>query len=67
VVLPIELRRIFGIAEDDGLEIYTENDQIILRKHKPVCVFCGNVDKMTSFKGKNICEDCFMAMSKKID
>jgi len=66
VVLPIELRRTFGIKEYDGLEIYTYNDQIILRKHEPACVFCGSRDEVTKFKGKNICKDCFSSMSQKV-
>jgi transcriptional pleiotropic regulator of transition state genes len=33
VVIPIELRRTLQIAEKDALEIYVDNDQIILKKH----------------------------------
>ncbi|MDF2568445.1 MAG: abrB 1 [Sporomusa sp.] len=65
VVIPIELRRTFGIEEKDGLEIYTENDRIILRKHEPACVFCGNADEVTNFKGKNVCKECLSVMSQK--
>ena len=32
VVIPIELRRTLGIAEKDSLEIYVDDDQIILKK-----------------------------------
>jgi len=35
VVLPIELRRGLGVQEKDPLEIYVEDDQIILKKYKP--------------------------------
>ncbi|SMD08817.1 AbrB/MazE/SpoVT family DNA-binding domain-containing protein [Sporomusa malonica] len=65
VVIPIELRRTFGIEEKDGLEIYTDNDRIILRKHEPACVFCGSADEVTSFKGKNVCKECLSVMSQK--
>ena len=64
VVIPIELRRTFGIEEKDGLEIYTDNDRIVLRKHEPACVFCGSADEVTNFKGKNVCKECFSAMSE---
>ena len=33
VVIPIELRRTLGINEKDALEIYVENDRIILKKY----------------------------------
>ena len=32
IVIPIELRRNLGIDEKDSLEIYVEEDQIILKK-----------------------------------
>ena len=34
VVIPIELRRTLGIAEKDSLEIYVDDDQIILKKYQ---------------------------------
>ena len=38
IVLPIELRRTLDIAERDELEIYMENEHIILKKYEPTCV-----------------------------
>ncbi|MCX7780871.1 MAG: AbrB/MazE/SpoVT family DNA-binding domain-containing protein [Negativicutes bacterium] len=65
VVIPIELRRTLDIEEKDALEIYVDSDRIILRKYEPACVFCGNADEITNFKGKNICQECLNAMSDK--
>jgi AbrB family transcriptional regulator, transcriptional pleiotropic regulator of transition state genes len=67
VVIPIELRRTLNINEKDALEIYVDNDRIILRKYEPTCacVFCGNADNVTQFRGKNICHDCMKEMHKK--
>jgi len=67
VVIPIELRRTLSINEKDALEIYVDNDRIILRKYEPTCacVFCGNADNVTQFRGKNICADCMKEMTKK--
>jgi len=60
VVIPIELRRTLGIEEKDALEIYVDQDRIILRKYEPSCscIFCGNADNVIKFKGRNICNDC---------
>ncbi|BBB91171.1 MAG TPA: AbrB/MazE/SpoVT family DNA-binding domain-containing protein [Methylomusa anaerophila] len=66
VVLPMKLRRTIGIAEKDGLEIYVDNDRIILRKYVPACVFCGSTDEIANFKGKNVCKECFATMSQKV-
>ncbi len=55
IVIPIELRRTMGI---DALEIYTDGDQIILKKYEPGCLFCGNIEGVINFEGKNICRTC---------
>ena len=33
VVLPIELRRTLGINEKDPLEVYTDEDKVVLKKY----------------------------------
>jgi transcriptional pleiotropic regulator of transition state genes len=45
VVIPIELRRTLGIEEKDALEIYVDDDRIILKKYKPSmsCHITGHV------------------------
>lgn len=64
VVLPAELRRTLGIEVKDSLEIYTDNDKIVLRKYEPACacVFCGEADGVQVFKEKNICAACALAL-----
>jgi AbrB family transcriptional regulator, transcriptional pleiotropic regulator of transition state genes len=63
VVLPIELRRVFSIAENDGVEIFTEGDRIVLRKYEPACVFCGAASGVKQFRGKNVCRTCVDVMA----
>lgn len=65
IVLPIELRRTLDIGEKDAVEIYVDGDKIILKKYRPCCIFCNNVDDVLDFKGKNICPDCLEAIKKK--
>ena len=64
IVLPIELRRTLDISERDELEIYMENDQIILRKFEPACLFCASDRRLISYNGKNICRDCVKKMQE---
>lgn len=64
VVLPIELRRTLGIAEKDAVEIYIEEDMIILKKYEPACIFCGNARDIQVHKGKNICSACLKDIKK---
>ncbi|MEG0832491.1 MAG: AbrB/MazE/SpoVT family DNA-binding domain-containing protein [Oscillospiraceae bacterium] len=58
IVLPIELRRTLDIGDHDGVEIFTDGDSIVLRKHVPTCVFCGSEDELSVFGNKNVCKDC---------
>lgn len=59
VVLPVEMRKNLEIASKDGLEIYVDDEFIILKKHEPRCVFCGETQgKIHEIKGKNICDSC---------
>lgn len=64
IVIPIELRRTLDIGIKDSLEIYVEDDQIILKKYTPACAFCANASGITIFKGKNICSECLSELSK---
>ena len=64
IVIPIELRRTLDIGIKDSLEIYVEDDQIILKKYTPACAFCSNASGITIFKGKNICQNCLDELKK---
>lgn len=58
VVIPIELRRNLNIDIKDGLEIYTEEDMIILKKHEPGCIFCGEIRDVEIFHDRAVCQKC---------
>lgn len=58
IVLPIELRRILDISHNDPIEIYTDNDTVILKKYQRTCIFCDSTDDVTEFHGKMICNEC---------
>ena len=64
IVLPIELRRVLDIAERDELEIFMENDRIILQKYEPACIFCGSSKSLVAHEKKNVCRSCIQAMAK---
>ena len=63
-VLPSELRKSLGIEIKDSLEIYVSGDSIILKKYLPACIFCGEANEVTVFKGKNICSKCLKQLKK---
>lgn len=66
IVIPIELRRTMGIEEKDALEIYVDNEKIILKKYEPACIFCGNAEEVINYKGKNLCRNCLTELIKQV-
>ncbi|MEW9675317.1 AbrB/MazE/SpoVT family DNA-binding domain-containing protein [Lentibacillus sp. L22] len=56
VVIPIELRRTLDIHEKDALEIYVDNDKIVLKRYTPnnTCQITGETsdDNMSFANGK---------------
>ncbi len=58
VVIPIEIRNQFNIAEKDPIEIYVEGSSIILKKFEQNCLFCGSTKNLLSYHDKLICEKC---------
>ena len=63
IVLPIEIRRTLDIAERDEIEIYMDNDRIVLQKFEPSCVFCSSSYALVNYRGKNVCRDCINSMN----
>ena len=57
-VLPIELRRLLELDTDSSIEIFTDDDAIILKKYQPSCIFCGEARDVTPYMGRNICAAC---------
>ncbi len=63
VVIPIEIRNKFDIAEKDPIEIYVDGSCIILKKYEPNCIFCGNAKNLISYKDKLVCSKCAEKLS----
>ena len=58
VVIPIEIRNQFKIAEKDPIEIYVYGPSIVLKKFESNCIFCGNTKNLLTYNDKLICESC---------
>ena len=65
-MLPIEQRRILEIGDRDSLEIFIEDNMLILKKYQPACIFCGNAKDVMTFKGRNICPNCIHEINTKL-
>ena len=58
IVIPKEMRTKMNISNSDPIEIYVEDDKIILKKFENSCSFCGGSLDLATFKGKKICAAC---------
>lgn len=63
IVLPKELRDSFNIqggakGSGDPLEIFTDGDNIILKKYTPGCHCCKNTDNLIEVLGLKLCPSC---------
>ena len=63
-VLPIEIRRALDINTKDTLEIFTDEDRIVLKKYQPACTFCDSSDEIVLFAEKRICRKCLAQLKQ---
>ncbi len=66
VVIPKELRDKMYIEDGDPLEIFVENDAIVIQKYAAVCVFCGSGEDLRHYKGRNVCRSCTAELKSEI-
>lgn len=64
ITLPIELRRTLGVGERDALEIFVEDDRIILTKYEPTDIFTGEKEDLYDFCGKKVSRDSIVQLAK---
>ncbi|HIT90226.1 MAG TPA: AbrB/MazE/SpoVT family DNA-binding domain-containing protein [Candidatus Merdenecus merdavium] len=57
ITLPMELRKSFNIQERDPLQIYVEDDMIILQKYTPSDIFNGSDNDLIDYCGKKVSKD----------
>ena len=53
-VLPMELRRMLHIKERDSMEVFVDEDMIILRKYEPACLFTGTTDDLVEYGNRRV-------------
>ncbi|MFW6022187.1 MAG: AbrB/MazE/SpoVT family DNA-binding domain-containing protein [Bacillota bacterium] len=58
MVIPIELRKTMNIEKKDPMEIYVDEEKIILKKYEPACIFCGSADETFEYESKTVCKEC---------
>lgn len=64
LVIPKPIRNALGINAGDDLDIYTEDNKIVIEKRNLGCAFCGKEEALMGFKGKKICKTCLDELKK---
>ena len=64
IVLPIELRRSLNINERDTLEIFVDDEKIVLKKYEPADIFTGNMDNLIEYMGKKVSKESILEMAR---
>lgn len=65
IVIPVRIRRSMELESDTCLELFTEEDRIVMRKYQDTCVFCSKDENLIQYNDKHICADCLKALSQK--
>jgi len=67
MVIPIELRKTMNINKKDPMEIFVDEEKIVLKKYEPACIFCVSADDTIEYKGRTICSECMHNMQEMVE
>lgn len=67
ITLPIELRRSLDVNERDPLEIFVDEERIILKKYNPSDIFTGEMNDLVEYKGKKVSKSSIIELAKLAD
>jgi AbrB family transcriptional regulator, transcriptional pleiotropic regulator of transition state genes len=63
IVIPIEIRKRFGLGEKDPLEISVKDQTILLSRPRSACVFCGESGSVEEHRGRAVCRSCIAELA----
>lgn len=64
ITLPIELRRNLDVNDRDPLEIFVDEDTIIMKKYNPADIFTGQMEDLVEYKGKKISRSSILELAR---
>jgi transcriptional pleiotropic regulator of transition state genes len=68
ITLPIELRRTLNVEDRDPLEIFVDEDTVVLKKYVPevkvpMCAICKTAKNLIKVDGAHVCIGCAAAVT----
>lgn len=60
LVIPKEIRKELGLAENEPVEMTVQGNQVVVKKYQENCIICGKTqkEKMLVVHDKKICNKC---------
>ncbi len=58
IVIPFEMRKAMELDKGDMVEMYLQEDSLVMRKFTISCIFCGETQGLRTYEGKKICTKC---------
>jgi len=67
ITIPMELRKNLHLEERDSLQIFVEDDRIILQKYTPADIFTGETEDLIEYRGKKVSKKTVTELAKLAD
>lgn len=64
ITIPIELRRSLEVEDRGALEIYTDDNKIVLKKYEPADIFNGSKEDLYEYCGKIVSKESIIELAK---
>lgn len=65
IVIPREIRKQFDVKDGkDTFEIIVSDNQIILKKYQPCCIFCASEEETVEMENHIVCKKCIKKLQK---
>ena len=64
IVIPVEYRHVLKLDCGESVEVFTEEETIILKKYATHCVLCGEARKTVTYHGELICPQCIQELKE---
>lgn len=65
--LPAELRRDLNLSSGDAVDIEKmEDGTLTIKPHSTRCFFCGSMESVKKFRGKEVCTSCIGELSQEV-
>ncbi|MBU9728327.1 AbrB/MazE/SpoVT family DNA-binding domain-containing protein [Diplocloster modestus] len=64
ITLPMELRKTLHLQERDALQIFVQEDKIILQRYEPCDIFTGESEDLVDYKGKKVSKNSIRKLAQ---